>query len=172
MSAAVTDPAAAAGFVLGPEDGTSYWQPVPANGHVINKLTGANWTGGFSAIVQEVAPKSYIRKHIHDRHHEMIFVWGGRGKVMVDGTEHPMETGTLVALPTGVEHMFINESDEPLKLFAVLSPHGLEDFFAEIGRPRTAGEPAPESFARPVNILEIEARTVFKPGSTEEVPLR
>ncbi|GGE05894.1 hypothetical protein GCM10011390_26180 [Aureimonas endophytica] len=160
-----------AGFVLGPEDGESYWQPVPANGHVVNKLTSRNWSGGFCAVVQVVAPQSYIRKHIHDRHHEMVFVWRGRGKALVDGVEHPMETGSLVALPPGVEHMFVNESDEPLHLFAVLAPGGLEDFFAEIGRPREAGTPAPEPFARPANILEIEARSVFKPGSTQEVPL-
>ena len=34
-------------------------------------------------------------------------------------------------------------------------------FSAEIGRPMTPGEPAPEPFPRPENIAEIEARTVF-----------
>ena len=43
----------------------------------------------------------------------------------------------------------------------VLMPGGLEDFFQAIGRPRTAGEPAPEPFARPYNVEEIERRTVF-----------
>jgi len=166
-SATQTDePVKTAGFVLGPEDGASYWQPVPANGYVINKLTAENWPGPFCTVVQIVAPHCHIRKHAHDRHHEMVFVWGGRGRALVDGVEHPMEPGTLIALPIDVEHMFINESDEPLKLLAILSPHGIEAFFAEIGRPRTAGEPAPDPFPRPANILEIEARTVFKPGST------
>ena len=40
-------------------------------------------------------------------------------------------------------------------------PNGLEDFFRLIGRPRTAGEPAPENFPRPENVLEIERQTVF-----------
>ncbi|MDQ0467924.1 cupin domain-containing protein [Labrys wisconsinensis] len=154
------------GFVLQLEDGPSYWQPVPANGHVTNKLVPANWDGPFSCGIQEVAPRSFIRKHIHDRHHEAIFVWGGEGKAVVDGIEHPMRTGTIVALPIGVEHMFINEGDEPLRLFWILSPHGIEAFFSQIGRPRTPGEPAPQPFPRPADILEIEARTVFKPGST------
>ena len=43
----------------------------------------------------------------------------------------------------------------------VFAPGGLDDFFAEIGRPRTPGQPAPEPFARPANVAEIEARTVF-----------
>jgi quercetin dioxygenase-like cupin family protein len=154
------------GFVLQLEDGDSYWQPVPANGHVTPKLVPANWDGPFSCGIQVVAPRSYIRKHIHDRHLEAIFVWGGQGRAVVDGVEHPMTTGTVVALPIGVEHMFINDGDEPLKLFWILSPHGIEEFFALIGRPRQPGEPAPAPFPRPVDVLEIEARTVFKPGST------
>ena len=43
----------------------------------------------------------------------------------------------------------------------VLAPGGLEDFFEGIGRPRAAGEPVPKPFARPENVAEIEANTVF-----------
>lgn len=154
------------GFVLHADEGASYWQPVPANGYVTNKLVPDNWDGPFSAGIQVVAPRSHIRKHVHDRHHEAVFVWGGEGKATVDGVEQPMRTGTLVALPIGVEHMFINDGDEPLKLFWILSPYGIEAFFSEIGRPRAAGEPPPDPFPRPADILAIEARTVFKPGST------
>ena len=154
------------GFVLQPEDGESFWQPVPANGYVINKLWPENWDAPFSLGLQIVAPRSYIRRHIHDRHKEVLFVWGGEGRAVVDGTEHPMRSGTIVALPAGVEHMFINEGDEDLRLLWILAPHGLEDFFRQIGRPRAVGEAAPEPFPRPANVLEIEAATVFKPGST------
>lgn len=154
------------GFVLQPEDGESYWQPVPANGYVINKLHPDNWDGPFSLGMQVVAPHSYIRRHIHDRNREVIFCWSGQGRAVVDGAEQAMQVGTVIGLPAGVEHMFINESDEELKLLWILAPHGLEEFFRLIGRPRQAGEPAPEPFPRPENVLEIEAATVFKPGST------
>ena len=40
-------------------------------------------------------------------------------------------------------------------------PNGLETFFKAIGRPMTPGEPAPEPFPRPDNVLEIERKTVF-----------
>ena len=154
------------GFVLQPEDGESYWQPVPANGYVINKLQPENWDGPFSLGIQVVAPNSYIRRHIHDRHREVIFVWAGQGRAVVDGTEHPMQAGTVIGLPAGVEHMFVNESEGELKLLWILAPHGLEEFFRLIGRPRRAGEKTPEPFPRPADVLEIEAATVFKPGST------
>jgi len=38
----------------------------------------------------------------------------------------------------------------------VITPPGLEDFFKAIGRARTAGEPAPEPFARPTDVIAIE----------------
>jgi len=40
-------------------------------------------------------------------------------------------------------------------------PGGLDDFFEQIGRPRSIGEPEPAPFPRPDNVAEIEARTVF-----------
>ena len=51
--------------------------------------------------------------------------------------------------------------DEPMTFLWILMPGGLDDFFAQIGRPRTPGEPAPEPFPRPENVAEIERRTVF-----------
>ncbi|HYZ62649.1 MAG TPA: cupin domain-containing protein [Acetobacteraceae bacterium] len=154
------------GFVLQPEEGESFWQPVPANGYVVNKLFPENWDGPFSLGLQVVGPNSYIRRHIHDRHREVLFVWGGTGRAVVDGEDHRMQPGTVIALPAGVEHMFVNEGEEELRLLWILAPHGLEAFFRQIGRPRQAGEPAPSPFPRPANVLEIEAATVFKPGST------
>ena len=145
----------AKGFVLQPEEGESYWQPVPANGYVVNKLQPENWDGPFSLGIQVVAPHSFIRRHVHDRNREAIFVWGGRGKAVVDGAEHPMQPGTVIGLPAGVEHMFVNESEEELRLLWILAPHGLEEFFRLVGRPRRAGEPTPEPFPRPADVLEI-----------------
>ena len=48
-----------------------------------------------------------------------------------------------------------------MRMLWVLSPPGLENFFAGIGRPRRPGEPAPAPFARPDDAAEIERRTVF-----------
>ena len=38
----------------------------------------------------------------------------------------------------------------------VITPPGLEHFFAAIGRPREAGAPAPAPFARPADVVAIE----------------
>lgn len=63
----------------------------------------------------------------------------------------------------GRRHKFINTGTSNLKMFWVLLPGGLEDFFAGIGRLRQAGEPAPDRFARPDDASQVEANTVFVP---------
>jgi len=157
--------------VVQPEDGTSFWQPVPANGYVMTKITPQIWDGPFSLGVQVVAPGSHIRLHAHDRHREVIFVWQGEGTALIDGERHPMRPGAVIVLPFDVEHSFLNDSpDAELKLLWIMAPHGLEDFFAAIGRPRRPGEPTPAPFPRPADVLAIEARTVFRPLQGTEKP--
>jgi quercetin dioxygenase-like cupin family protein len=150
--------------VVGPEEGASFWQPVPANGFVRNILSQAT-TGSasdFSMGTQTVAPGCFIREHTHEREEEVIFVLAGRGAARIDGVEHPIQTGSSVFIDRGRKHHFLNKSDtEPMTFLWLLMPGGLDRFFAEIGRPKSAGQPAPEPFPRPTNIAEIEARTVF-----------
>lgn len=154
---------AGSAMVLGPEDGESYWQPVPANGFVRNLLNTAK-TGGFSRFsmgTQTVAPHSFIREHTHDAHEEVIFVYEGRGIARIDGVEHPVEKGSCAFIGHNRKHHFLNPHDEPLSFTFLLMPGGLDEFFALIGRKRVPGTAAPEPFPRPDNIAQIERETVF-----------
>ncbi|CAN0574018.1 unnamed protein product, partial [Laminaria digitata] len=38
----------------------------------------------------------------------------------------------------------------------VITPAGLEDFFETIGQSRRPGDPVPEPFERPADVVEIE----------------
>jgi mannose-6-phosphate isomerase-like protein (cupin superfamily) len=149
--------------VLGPDEGESYWQPVPANGYVRNLFNAATIRSqnNFAIGTQTVAPGCFVREHTHDRNEEMIVVVSGKGFVKLDGKEFPLEVGSSVFIGHDRKHQFINPGPEPLTFVYFLMPGGLEHFFAQIGRKRIPGEPAPEPFARPDNIAEIEARTVF-----------
>ena len=81
------------------------------------------------------------------------------------GLVHEVVPGTTVYAGPNVKHKIVNDGDDELKLMWTLMPGGLEDFFQAVGRDRKPGEPAPEPFPRPENVEEIEAQTVFSPGS-------
>jgi mannose-6-phosphate isomerase-like protein (cupin superfamily) len=149
--------------VLGPSEGDSFWQPVPANGFVRNifsrqALGAAN---DFSIGTQTVAPGCFIREHTHAHNEEIIYVVEGRGIARIDGVDHPIEKGSAVYVGMNRRHHFLNPHAEPMTFLWIMMPGGLDAFFAEIGRPRTPGAPAPEPFPRPANVAQIEARTVF-----------
>ena len=154
-----------AAFVVQPDEGQSYWQPVPANGYaevLVSKRDDPS-IGDLSAGIQVIAPGSHIREHQHGTEQELLFFIEGTGKVLVNGEEHPVRPGTMVYAGRRNARKIVNDTDADLKMMWVLAPGGLEDFFEAIGRPRVAGEAAPEPFARPENVAEIEASSVFAP---------
>ena len=121
----------------------------------------------FASGIQVIAPGCHIREHVHPREEELLFFFEGRGEAVIDGRSYPLQAGTTVYVGAGHRHKFVNTSaDAGLKMCWVMIPggaNGLDDFFARIGRSRTPGEPAPEPFARPADVAQIEAQTVFAP---------
>lgn len=143
--------------VMQPAAGPSYWQPVPANGHADPKLFPANTRfEGLSMGYQTIAPGSRVREHSHGEQIELQICFRGRGRVVVDGTSHPLVPGTACFLGYDVNHEIVNETDDDLVMMWIVSPPGLETFFEAIGRPRQNGEPAPQPFARPSDVVAIE----------------
>lgn len=150
-------------FVVGPTDGETFWQPVPANGHVRNILNQA-MTGGAANLsmgTQTVAPGCFIREHTHADNEEIIHVLEGRGIARIDGIDHPIQRASTVYIGCNRKHHFLNPHREPMTFLWLMTPGGLDKFFAEIGRPRSHSEAAPNPFPRPENVTEIEKRTVF-----------
>ena len=143
--------------VMQPDDGPSYWQPVPANGHTDPKLFPANT--GFDALAmgyQTIGVGARVREHSHGDQVELQICFRGRGHVIVDGRSHPLVPSTACLLGHDVKHEIVNDGPEELVMLWVIAPPGLENFFAAIGRPRSAGDPAPAPFARPDDVVAIE----------------
>jgi len=151
--------------VVQPGAGRSYWQPVPANGFIdvlmAPDMVAMEQKFGFGR--QTVAPGCHVREHAHDRNEELIHVVSGRGRAVIEGEDHVMQPGSTFFLGRNRRHMFVNEGDSELVFLWLILPNGLETFFAAIGRERRDGEPHPMPFARPADVLAIEARTVFAP---------
>ncbi len=140
-----------------PAEGPSYWQPVPASGHADPKLVPADT--GYEALsmgFQTIAPGCRVREHSHPDQIELLICFRGTGSVNIDREPHPMTPGTACFLGYDVKHEIVNQTEDELVLMWVIAPAGLEDFFAEIGRPRDAGRPAPAPFARPGNVVGLE----------------
>ncbi|MGH3085621.1 MAG: cupin domain-containing protein, partial [Gaiellaceae bacterium] len=87
---------------------------------------------------------------------ELQICFRGEGHVMVDGARHALAPGTACFLGYDVKHEIVNDGADDLVMMWVITPHGLEDFFRSIGRPRAAGQAAPEPFARPADVVAIE----------------
>ncbi|MCW6511488.1 cupin domain-containing protein [Lichenifustis flavocetrariae] len=158
-------PADGRGDVLVVQPGTaeSYWQPVPANGHieVIFAPHRVAMDHPIGLGTQTVAVGGHVREHAHDRNEEVVLMISGKGRAVIDGESHPMVPGSAFFIGKNRRHTFINEGDTEITWMWLIVPNGLEDFFRLIGRPRQDGEPDPEPFARPANVLEIERQTVF-----------
>jgi mannose-6-phosphate isomerase-like protein (cupin superfamily) len=154
-------------FVIQAEEGESFWQPVPANGYAEVRVSHRSDSSiqSFATGIQVIAPGCHIREHVHPAQEELLFFFEGRGEAVIDGRSHPLQAGTTVYVGAGHRHKFVNtDPARELKMCWVMLPGGaggLDDFFARIGRPRRPGEPAPEPFARPVDVDRIEAETVF-----------
>ncbi len=149
--------------VMQSEDGPSFWQPVPANGHADPKLVPA--TTGFDMLAmgyQTIAIGSRVREHSHGDQVELQICFRGRGHVIVDGQSHPLVPGTACLLGYDVKHEIVNDGPDELVMLWVITPPGLENFFEAIGRPRQAGEPAPAPFARPADVVAIERAVGMK----------
>lgn len=150
--------------VVPPGAASSYWQPQPANGYAEVILSSEKLPAvhRFSMGTQLVPPGGTVRLHAHDLGEEVLYILSGRGTATVDGEVLPMTPGTTFYLGHNAMHTFTNDGPEDLSWIWFFMPGGLEEFFSAIGRPRLQGQPAPEPFARPVNVKEIEAATVFK----------
>lgn len=152
--------------VVRPDEAESFWQPVPANGYVEVRVSHRMdpTITNLSTGIQVIAEGCYIREHVHPNEDELLFFWEGTGEAVIDGVAHALVPGTTVYVGRGRWHKFVNTGKGPLKMNWVMVPggdNGLDDFFARIGRPRKPGDPTPEPFPRPDDVLKIEAETVF-----------
>ncbi len=96
-------------------------------------LAGGDRTGGALVFGDaDVPPRSPgPGRHVHTHEDEAVYVVSG--VLSVEVGDHRFDAGpqTLVWMPRGVPHVFANLSDEPVRAFGVITPAGIDDFFAE-----------------------------------------
>lgn len=67
-------------------------------------------------------PGSGIPIHKHTDNEEAMFVVSGSGKLICGDQEYPLEPGTALFSPIGVDHQIFNTGDEPLKIVWAYAP--------------------------------------------------
>jgi mannose-6-phosphate isomerase-like protein (cupin superfamily) len=149
-------------IVLGPEEGESLWQPEPSTGYVTNKITPYNSPyDTFSTGIQVLEPGKHVRRHAHERSHELLFCYRGTGYAEIGERRYEIAEESMILLGRGVQHKVVNTGAEPMRLLWFICPAGLEDWFRAIGRPRRPGDPRPAEFNRPDNVEQIQAQQRF-----------
>ena len=72
-------------------------------------------------VLMSIEPGDEIGEETHEVDQVLVFV-KGKGEAVLDGERRPIRKSSLVAVPAGTLHNFINTGDKPLKLFTIYSP--------------------------------------------------
>lgn len=151
-------------LVLQPDEGPSYWQPMPARGYATVKVNPDNASSNYVSMgIQVISEGCYVREHWHAKHEEILFCYEGNGQVEVAGVTHPFVPGTTVFVGRWARHRIINVGEGDLKMTWTYLPPGLDSFMETAGLPRKSGEPMPEGFARRPDMAAVEKSSGFGP---------
>lgn len=72
-------------------------------------------------VVMSVQPGDDVGLEVHHLDQVLVFV-AGRGESLLAGQRGEIGPGTVVVVPAGTEHNFVNTGTDPLKLFTVYAP--------------------------------------------------
>jgi quercetin dioxygenase-like cupin family protein len=106
------------------------------------KVAGEQTSGRLSQV-HIVEPRGAAPPvHLHHDADETFYVIGGEITVFLGDERIDARPGDFLFVPKGAVHTWLVRSARAEAL-VTLAPAGLEDFFAEVGVPVLAGEPAP-----------------------------
>jgi len=118
----------------------AYWGP---GDQITFLLTGDQTGGTFFLAEVSVPPGGGPPPHIHRREEETFYMQQGTLTVQVGGKTLQASPGDCVYLPRGIMHCFKNTGNEDAKFLMVVTPAGLENYFAEAFQPAADRSTAP-----------------------------
>lgn len=125
----------AGGFVVGPGEGRT----LPSFGQV--KVSGLDTNGGFE-VIEFRGHAASPPPHLHREREECIHVLDGQFTFTLGHEEIEAAPGSWVFIPRGTRHGFTASPDA--RALIIVTPAGLEGFFAELGQGLAAGTPTHE----------------------------
>ena len=83
-------------------------------------ISEADGAENYAMRMIQIEPGGHSPSHTHESEHE-VFVWRGEGEVRLNDKHHRLCPGTVVFVPPGVDHQFLNTSDrEQLEFICVV----------------------------------------------------
>ncbi|GAC1657269.1 MAG: hypothetical protein NVS4B3_23660 [Gemmatimonadaceae bacterium] len=104
----------------------------------------------FFMMMSDIAPGQSIPPHSHPHSDEILFVQDGVGVAVLDGKEAVVRPGATIYMPRNTSVRLRNTGTTPLRLIAIFSQPGYEDYMRDISVPE--GEAAP-----PLTVEELTA---------------
>jgi quercetin dioxygenase-like cupin family protein len=118
----------------------------PAYGVVGDRYTilasGEDTGGAYALIEALVPPGGGPPPHVHRREDEAFYVLEGEPAFQADGRDITATAGAWVTLAKGSLHTFRNNGPATARMLIVVTPAGLERFFAEVGQEAADQPPA------------------------------
>ena len=101
-------------------------------------------TGGALAMMDFHVPVNHgPPPHVHSREDETFYVLAGEFEFTVGGQTQCLVTGQSLVAPRHVPHAFRNVGASAGRMIVVVTPAGLEKFFAEVGVPLPSADSPP-----------------------------
>lgn len=72
-------------------------------------------------VLMSVEPGDDIGEETHEVDQVLMFI-AGEGEAVLGGKKSKIKADSLVEVPSGTKHNFINTGTEPLKLFTIYAP--------------------------------------------------
>lgn len=93
-------------------------------------------TGGAFGLIEVLAPPGASPPlHIHSAEEESFWVLEGELTLRCGEELLRVGPGGFASLPRGVPHSFVVEGEAPARFLNVITPGGMEEFFAAVGFP-------------------------------------
>jgi mannose-6-phosphate isomerase-like protein (cupin superfamily) len=74
----------------------------------------------------DIPENSGLSPHAHEKEEEVMFIYRGKGALLVEGETFPLEPETLIFMPPGIRHELKNAGSETLSLVWFYAPPGPE----------------------------------------------
>lgn len=73
-------------------------------------------------VIMSIPAGSEVGSEVHNDVDQNLLFVAGTGKAVLNDEESPIAAGTLVVVPRGTKHNFINTGSEDLKIVTIYAP--------------------------------------------------